>query len=174
MTITQELYEERKSKAIAQLGGSCVVCGITENLEFDHINPKDKLFTITNIFDRTDALIFELQKCQLLCKTHHVEKTLKDLGQLSGRETHGTLTSYKYCKCDLCRKAKSDWNRKMKPPRQTTDRKSARGTHGTRAAYKYCEPPKCNSCKAAHAAYMNNYNNNPPPPRKFINPLPVS
>jgi 5-methylcytosine-specific restriction endonuclease McrA len=35
----KERYERRRSEAVASLGGKCVVCGTTDRLELDHINP---------------------------------------------------------------------------------------------------------------------------------------
>lgn len=46
---------------------------------------------------------------QLLCRSCHEAKTLVDRGQESAKESHGTLSSYKYCKCNLCKKAKADY-----------------------------------------------------------------
>jgi 5-methylcytosine-specific restriction endonuclease McrA len=37
-------YYERRAAAIEKLGGKCSYCGSIEGLEFDHIDPDDKLF----------------------------------------------------------------------------------------------------------------------------------
>lgn len=51
-------------------------CGSTENLEFDHIDPKTKSFTITSRPTASeDKMSKELAKCQLLCHTCHENKT---------------------------------------------------------------------------------------------------
>jgi hypothetical protein len=39
-------YYRVKEKLIEELGGECVVCGTKEELEFDHVDPATKLFTI--------------------------------------------------------------------------------------------------------------------------------
>lgn len=92
-------YERRKSWAIGLLGGKCVDCGSTDNLEFDHINPEEKLFAITSrITWGDDIIIPELMKCQLKCKAHHKAKH-------SVVGTHGTVSTYRYCKCELCMSA---------------------------------------------------------------------
>ncbi len=71
-------YEERKEYALNYLGGKCVVCGSTENLQFDHIDGKKKRFYITKILTyKIKRLNRELDKCQLLCEKHHREKTAK-------------------------------------------------------------------------------------------------
>ena len=70
-------YERNKKKCVDKLGGKCVACGSTELLQFDHINPLEKSFTITSGFHRKD-LDEELAKCQLLCWDCHMEKTKND------------------------------------------------------------------------------------------------
>jgi len=42
-----ERYHERIGEALDILGGKCIKCGSLENLEFDHIDPSSKLFTIS-------------------------------------------------------------------------------------------------------------------------------
>jgi hypothetical protein len=66
-----------KAYLIEMLGGKCVGCGVTENLQFDHIDRKQKLFTIGKKFQSSLELklIPEAKKCQLLCKTCHRLKT---------------------------------------------------------------------------------------------------
>ena len=68
---------EKKAYLIEMLGGKCVGCGTTENLQFDHIDRKQKLFTIGKRLEYSleDKLIPEAKKCQLLCKTCHQIKT---------------------------------------------------------------------------------------------------
>ncbi len=109
-----EKYYRRKAEAISALGGSCVRCGSTEDLHFDHIDPTLKEHDLGKSFSGLAEvkLQAELLKCQLLCQPCHAQKTREDHGQENGRETHGTLTSCRYCKCDLCRGAKNEWNRK--------------------------------------------------------------
>lgn len=68
-----------RSEMVAVLGGKCSQCGSTEDLEFDHKEPRTKLFTIASGFDRPRAqLLTEVRKCQLLCGPHHREKTQDD------------------------------------------------------------------------------------------------
>ncbi len=73
--------KERKSKnkayLIEMLGGKCVGCGVTENLQFDHIDRKQKTFTIGKRLESSleNKLIPEAKKCQLLCKSCHQIKT---------------------------------------------------------------------------------------------------
>lgn len=76
-----ETIKEKKAKKkaflIEMLGGKCVGCGATENLQFDHIDRKQKSFTIGKMlgYSLEDKLIPEAKKCQLLCKFCHQIKT---------------------------------------------------------------------------------------------------
>jgi 5-methylcytosine-specific restriction endonuclease McrA len=95
-------YYIKKQMFIELLGGKCISCGEKNNLEFDHINKKDKKYTITNIISYKDETILEeLKKCQLLCKSCHKEKTYID----NGKSEHGKLSMYRHhkCRCDKCR-----------------------------------------------------------------------
>jgi 5-methylcytosine-specific restriction endonuclease McrA len=68
----------RRLKFIELLGGKCQNCGTTKNLQFDHLEPKDKTLTISKRIDLSDVnLLEEVEKCQLLCRPCHHQKTLK-------------------------------------------------------------------------------------------------
>ena len=76
-------YARRMAWARDLLGGQCAHCGSAESLEFDHIDPSTKEFTIGQRMaggsqKRIEA---ELAKCQLLCKSCHEEKSLGETGQ---------------------------------------------------------------------------------------------
>ena len=76
-------WENRRKSAIEQLGGKCVSCGSTDDLQFDHKLSSDKNFSISKNPSLSEIeWQKELQKCQLLCDTCHKEKTKKcgDLG----------------------------------------------------------------------------------------------
>ena len=80
----RKLRKERKQHLLERLGGKCVGCGVTENLQFDHINPEEKSFTITpKLTSSIEVLYEEVDKCQLLCSDCHLEKTKEDY--LNGR-----------------------------------------------------------------------------------------
>lgn len=102
-------YARRLAHYIAKLGGCCVRCRSKDDLQFDHIDKATKAFAITSrLWWASEAILdAETAKCQLLCKPCHADKTLEDRGQLRAKGTHGTLSSYRYCKCELCREAKS-------------------------------------------------------------------
>lgn len=104
-------YYARKEELVCRLGGKCVKCGKTNDLQFDHIDPSSKSFTITSeVWWRKD-LDSEIAKCQLLCRSCHELKSILERGNKVAVGTHGTLSSYRYCRCDVCKKAKSDHSR---------------------------------------------------------------
>jgi len=110
----QRRYRARMATAIERLGGRCIQCGSTESLEFDHIDPSTKLMDISQaVTYSTRVFEAELAKCQLLCASHHQQKTLQQNGMTLARGTHGTLSALRYCRppCDACRAAKADYNR---------------------------------------------------------------
>jgi len=61
----------------------------------------------------------------LLCKKCHEEKTLLDMGRVSAKITHGTVSSYRYCKCELCKKAKSEYMKVFREKRKALDKSSS-------------------------------------------------
>ena len=75
-------YRDRREAAVAYLGGACVSCGTTEDLEFDHVDPATKTREMARCFGDLSAanLAVEVAKCQLLCKPCHITKSQ------SGRE----------------------------------------------------------------------------------------
>lgn len=75
----KERYLREKGELIKKLGGKCVMCGSTKELEFDHKNRSEKSFAITSKL-HSKALDSELRKCQLLCHSCHLKKTYEDLG----------------------------------------------------------------------------------------------
>src|SRR6185295_2416093 len=69
-------YHQRRAFYTALLGGMCVMCESTKNLQFDHIDPATKSFDIGKIMNYKDErILVELAKCQLLCRTCHISKT---------------------------------------------------------------------------------------------------
>ena len=70
------LKDKKKETLLEHLGGKCVGCGVTENLQFDHIDRTKKSFTIGKCMGYTlEKLIEEADKCQLLCEDCHQYKT---------------------------------------------------------------------------------------------------
>ena len=93
--------QRRKAKLIEMLGGKCVRCGTTEDLEFDHIDPSLKRFNVCSDLTRAwDLLVEEAMKCQLLCKEDHIAKGAEDRPEVP----HGLYRyEYYHCRCDVCK-----------------------------------------------------------------------
>lgn len=146
-------HEVRRRKIYEYMGGNCMVCGSTENLEVDHIDPTNKSFEIKYNLTLDDRLKAELAKCQLLCKDHHLAKTLEQ------REPyiHGTVYGWmkKKCRCELCKPAWRHWHDERNAARRVTD--GVRGPYGRSAEHgellMYRRGCKCAPCKAANATY---------------------
>jgi hypothetical protein len=121
-----ERQHRRMTEAIVLLGGKCVVCGSIDNLEIDHIDPTTKTFTIAKRAAGASEVVFqaELLKCQILCDVCHIEKTILERGQLPARGRHGTISTYRYCKCDECRAAKSAYTKSHPTYTRDNPRKS--------------------------------------------------
>ena len=80
----RKLRKERKQHLLERLGGKCVECGTTKRLQFDHIDPRTKSFTIAQKLTSSIKILYEeVDKCQLLCPDCHLEKTKEDY--LNGR-----------------------------------------------------------------------------------------
>ena len=97
------------------LGNRCAVCGVTDNLEFDHKDRSEKSFNLSGSdLDRPwDIILVELNKCSLLCSQHHLEKSKlsKDFGQV---EHGGGKSGKKNCKCSPCKEQKAKYMKEYK------------------------------------------------------------
>lgn len=114
-------YYRLKKEAFSMLGDRCARCGKKRNLEIDHKIRSNKSFNVTMMLNVSRKLfLLEVKKCQLLCKKCHLTKTMKELGKEIAKGTHGTLSSYRYCHCEKCKKAQRDYMRKY---RETHPRK---------------------------------------------------
>jgi 5-methylcytosine-specific restriction endonuclease McrA len=73
-------WEIRRKIAVGYLGGHCARCEEVDALDFDHIDPTTKIMSIARASSRSEDFFWtEVDKCQLLCKPCHLEKTAKDL-----------------------------------------------------------------------------------------------
>ena len=118
----RRLRKRRHAMLISKLGGKCAICGSQENLQFDHIDPDNKDFNIVSNLGskKMTILLEEITKCQLLCRTHHLEKTSKERKEKSKANLkHGTLNAYyrHKCRCLPCKRARSDYYFKNKSQR---------------------------------------------------------
>lgn len=110
----KQLRAKRRAMAIRLLGGKCVNCGSIENLEFDHINnDRDGLRgLVSQLFTcKLERLIAELEKCQLLCKSCHVQKSIIDNCKKFAEHGSISMCTNQRCRCDECRKVNNDYMR---------------------------------------------------------------
>jgi 5-methylcytosine-specific restriction endonuclease McrA len=96
-------YVERRELAFSILGKMCVICGATENLEIDHIDPKTKTIALNKLWScALSRFLSELKLCQTLCKSCHKIKSDKEISVEHGQG----LTGKRNCYCDLCKPLK--------------------------------------------------------------------
>lgn len=108
-------YRKRMDWARKTLGGSCTQCGSIRDLELDHIDPGTKKFTVGRMWSVSEkAFADEVAKCQLLCRECHQDKTIFDRGFKKAKGEHGTISTYRYCRCADCKKACRDYARRYK------------------------------------------------------------
>jgi len=68
--------KEQRQKMIEHLGGKCLGCGSTKDLQFDHIDRKEKVENVSKLLGHSDErVLLEVNKCQLLCSECHNIKT---------------------------------------------------------------------------------------------------
>lgn len=70
-------YARPRLEAIDRLGGKCVDCGSTDDLEFDHDDRTTKTHQIGRLFTSASNAVLEseLAKCVLRCVGCHVIKS---------------------------------------------------------------------------------------------------
>lgn len=152
--------EQRRPRLLAYLGGRCAVCGATEDLQFDHIDPTLKSFEINANLTLNAEVKAELDKCQLLCEPHHLEKTSREHSGF----THGTVYAWMKakCECDECSSAKRGWNDSRNEKRRATAApRGPRGpyekdpAHGTTKRYR--RGCRCTPCRGANSQKARDY-----------------
>ena len=104
-------HARRRAQAVELLGGACRTCGSCNDLQFDHIDPTTKEFSIGEMFSKYSeaALNRELEKCQLLCFDCHKTKSASEAGERApwnkgSRRDHGSYYGVYTlkCKCNAC------------------------------------------------------------------------
>lgn len=104
-------YHERRKQAVEILGGKCVVCGTTAQLEIDHIDRLTKTMDLGKLWSCAKKRYFEeLKLCQLLCKAHHEIKSAKEASVEHGQG----LTGKRNCRCEICKPLKNKYQRENK------------------------------------------------------------
>lgn len=108
-------YHKRRQEAIDYLGSKCSICESVDNLEIDHIDSNKKEIALDKLWSIAKHRYWkELEKCQLLCNSCHITKTIKDKGNKPAKGKHGTVSSYKYCRCEECKTAKRECQRRWR------------------------------------------------------------
>lgn len=108
-----------RREARKRLGGRCVLCSATENLEFDHRDPftrTDQEYEWDGSWAKMEA---ELPLLQLLCNPCHIEKSRIDRFLKTGTPLYaqcGTTTGYysRGCRCPECTEAMRRYSRSKK------------------------------------------------------------
>jgi hypothetical protein len=81
----QKSIKYKKERAVAYKGGKCERCGYNKciaAMDFHHINPDEKAYTIKNLMVRKWELIqTEIDKCILLCSNCHREQHWNERNQ---------------------------------------------------------------------------------------------
>lgn len=110
-------YESQRQTFYTMLGGKCVVCGTTEDLQIDHIDWVYKSFAVGALWPKKNlpAVYKELKKCQLLCELHHIQKTKSDKIEYIAIQpgfVHGTVYAWmkKKCRCSICMPVWRAWH----------------------------------------------------------------
>ena len=70
--------QSAKQKLVGHFGGCCVVCGYNkcqQALQFHHLDPKEKLFSIAHkgLCRDWEKMLQEANKCVLVCANCHAE-----------------------------------------------------------------------------------------------------
>lgn len=108
----RQWLQDRRRKWLSA-NGPCVRCGSTEDLQVDHIDPRTKVSH--RIWSwREESRLAELAKCQVLCRSCHIKKSM-ECGERRVT-THGTGQMYQHykCRCALCRAWKSASDKKYR------------------------------------------------------------
>lgn len=115
-----ERRKNRRNQLIEMSGGRCVKRGSTDDLNFDHKDPKERTFRLTgDALDKAwKKVLEEWGKCQLLCRKCHHRKTKEndEYGEPWNRgisksgevlPEHGCEAAYmRGCRCEACCKAR--------------------------------------------------------------------
>lgn len=117
-----ERYHRRRAEAIRKLGGKCAICGSEDNLEIDHIDYHTKSFNLAKMWSANEVdFQNEISKCQVLCRTHHMEKSVEEISEMRGGCPHGksyTMAFKLRCECDLCQGYRDEFNRLRREKRR--------------------------------------------------------
>lgn len=84
----REWRRKRRIFGVQYLGGICITCATTSDLQIDHIDPRTKNPLLKKTNKKTGngqlwqwswtRILTELDKCQLLCRACHKAKTSEE------------------------------------------------------------------------------------------------
>ncbi len=101
---------QRRLKLIKRLGGKCVDCETTADLEFDHDNLELKRMSINTVlscdWDRHD-IAQELKNVVLRCVPCHKKKTKSEIIPAK----HGASKYKNGCRCQICKDGHAEYRR---------------------------------------------------------------
>lgn len=112
-------YFKRRMEWLSRLGGTCAVCGVEDDLNFDHIDATTKQFDVAKILASASEtkLSVEMAKCQILCVLHHKEKTDREGDGFILPVIHGGGKSgKKNCPCIPCKARKAEYMKNYQKP----------------------------------------------------------
>lgn len=119
----KQRYDERRKYAVEKLGSACYRCASSVNLQFALTVPMLPTYRVINVgklvTQRRERFEHTLTACVLVCTacTSLKERVKYD------PYAHGTLASYRYCRCTACKDAKNayqiEWKREARYKRQT-------------------------------------------------------
>lgn len=108
-------WKKRKARGIQLLGGVCVDCGGTTNLEFDHIDPSLKEFTLSSRpFCSEEKFLRELAKCVLRC----ADPCHRNRSAEQRRIDHGSGTGRRDCSCEPCKTRTTEYMKEYRKRRK--------------------------------------------------------
>ncbi len=100
--------------------GPCVLCGSTEDLEVDHLDPALKVDHKVWSWSAERRRV-ELAKCRVLCAECHKIKSNRELNRPL---QHGTASAYsRGCRCTVCREANRQYKRYQRGDRTIDPRR---------------------------------------------------
>lgn len=151
----REKYREyRRRNMLVLTGGKeprCNQCGSDKDLEFDHVDPGQKIFNMnTRKSLKKEDYLEELMKCQILCKECHEQKTAKE----NEGYTHGSLYAFQKAKCDceICTQAEIEYKVRRNASRRVDGGRGPYNAEAPCGTYKsYNRGCKCTLCKKANS-----------------------
>ena len=111
----QREWIRKRREAWIQENGPCAKCGSSEDLQCDHVDPKEKELepaALWGMSPKNPKRVVELAKCQVLCYSCHREKSNDELREWNTKPImHGTVSAYfhKGCRCVACKRAYSKY-----------------------------------------------------------------